>query len=548
MFITITLRACYCFLLIGSLAFRQGVLGEDGSSSSVLKKTPELTIVAHSRDESVKSKGRDLDRVDVTKSIVNGPGLEPHAVVLPARYFYIQLVDRKGRNFNTTENDDHLKVRIDCNGERQVWSQLLSRRRGSYIVRYKMFHSCLNGLRIIITYRNKHVAKSPYIIKFPVHPAVCNCPKLESINWLVRANCTRNHQQIDSDLGPFTSVNFSSVLEQAIERFYQPGSHSFCHYVIKDNKVYRKCYGQHVGFHIFPDSLLLTLIRTMYLRDMEFIINLGDWPLVNKDKVKPLIPIFSWCKTNATADILLPTYELVEASLEGMGRVSLDMMTVQSNSEVPWDDKIDKVFWRGRDSRQERLDLILLSRKYPDLFNVSLTNFFFFRDQMDLYGPKAQHISFFKFFNYKYQLNIDGTVAAYRFPFLLAGDSVVFKTESPYFEHFYKDLKPWTHFIPVKADLEDLIEKIQWLKENDHKAKAVGENGRKYAQENLMPLEVMCYHVEVFNKWADRLANPVTVLPGMELVEPPDLPKGTKCDCSPGPRHLSSDSWDKNEL
>lgn len=165
-------------------------------------------------------------------------------------------------------------------------------------------------------------------------------------------------------------------------------------------QVYRKCYGQHVGFHIFPDSILLSLTRKMYFPDMEFIMNLGDWPLSKKNKRgNSILPIFSWCKSNETFDILLPTYEITEASLEGMGRVSLDMMTVQSNTESLWQDKIPKLFWRGRDSRQERLDLIQLGRKYPDLFNVSLTNFFFFRDKEKIYGPKSQHISFFKFFD-----------------------------------------------------------------------------------------------------------------------------------------------------
>ena len=74
-------------------------------------------------------------------------------------------------------------------------------------------------------------------------------------------------------------------------------------------------------------------------------------------------------------------------------------MTAMSNSELRWSEKVPKLFWRGRDSRQERLDLILLARKYPNLINASLTNFFFFRDQIDVYGPKANYTSFFKFFD-----------------------------------------------------------------------------------------------------------------------------------------------------
>ena len=130
--------------------------------------------------------------------------------------------------------------------------------------------------------------------------------------------------------------------------------------------------------------------------------NMGDWPLSKLKKGEQLLPILSWCKSNETADIVLPTYEITEASLEGMGRVSLDMMTVQANTEKTWPEKIPKLFWRGRDSRQERLDLIELGRRHPDLFNVSLTNFFFFRDKEHIYGPKAAHVSFFKFFDVSY--------------------------------------------------------------------------------------------------------------------------------------------------
>lgn len=76
----------------------------------------------------------------------------------------------------------------------------------------------------------------------------------------------------------------------------------------------------------------------------------------------------------------------------------LDMLSVQGNTKVPWENKIEKLFWRGRDSRRERLDLIDIARKHPDLFNASITNFFFLKDEVEKYGPATRHISFFEFF------------------------------------------------------------------------------------------------------------------------------------------------------
>ena len=51
---------------------------------------------------------------------------------------------------------------------------------------------------------------------------------------------------------------------------------------------------------------------------MEFFVNLGDWPLV-KLKTNPL-PILSWCGSDDTLDIVMPTYDLTESTLETMGR------------------------------------------------------------------------------------------------------------------------------------------------------------------------------------------------------------------------------------
>lgn len=80
-------------------------------------------------------------------------------------------------------------------------------------------------------------------------------------------------------------------------------------------------------------------------------------------------------------------------------RVSVNTLSVQGNVEGDWDTRIPKLFWRGRDSNQHRLNLIKISKMYPDLFNVSLTNFFFYKNEEEIYGPKTEHVSFYHFFD-----------------------------------------------------------------------------------------------------------------------------------------------------
>lgn len=79
-------------------------------------------------------------------------------------------------------------------------------------------------------------------------------------------------------------------------------------------------------------------------------------------------------------------------------RVSLDMMSVQANTGPEWNEKNSTAFWRGRDSRRERLELVKMARANPTLLDAAFTNFFFFKHDESLYGPLVKHVSFFDFF------------------------------------------------------------------------------------------------------------------------------------------------------
>lgn len=112
-------------------------------------------------------------------------------------------------------------------------------------------------------------------------------------------------------------------------------------------------------------------------------------------------------------------------------------------------------------------------------------------------------------FQYKYQLNIDGTVAAYRLPYLLAGNSLVFKQDSPFYEHFYHKLQSMHHYVPIKRDLSDLVKKISWAKENDDIAKKISQNSQQFVNDNLTADKILCYHVTLFKVNTFILHHPV---------------------------------------
>uniref|UniRef100_A0A674NAD9 Protein O-glucosyltransferase 2 n=1 Tax=Takifugu rubripes TaxID=31033 RepID=A0A674NAD9_TAKRU len=423
-------------------------------------------------------------------------------------------------SFTTSPGEKTFEVKITSPGEHltRIWLQVLDRKDGSFLVRYRMY-STYPEIHIHILLKNEHVTNSPFILEGPVYHEGCDCPQPSGPVWEAHMRCPDSFPQIDRDLSAFPNVDPDRIAQEIPQRFGQ--RQSLCHYTVKDNKVYVTTFGEHVGFRIFTDSILLSLTRKVWLPDVEFFVNLGDWPLEKRKLTDKIHPIFSWCGSNNTQDIVMPTYDLTESVLETMGRVSLDMTSVQANTGPPWAEKNATAFWRGRDSRQERLELVKLSRAHPDMIDAAFTNFFFFKHDESLYGPLVKHVSFFDFFKYKYQINIDGTVAAYRLPYLLAGDSVVLKQDSGYYEHFYNELRPWEHYIPVRADLGDLLDKIRWARSHDEEVKKIALAGQQFARNHLMGDKILCYYYKLFKQYAQLQITEPQVRQGMERVEQP---------------------------
>lgn len=109
---------------------------------------------------------------------------------------------------------------------------------------------------------------------------------------------------------------------------------------------------------------------------------------------------------------------------------------------------------------------------------------------------------------------MDGTVAAYRLPYLLAGGGMVLKQDSPYYEHFYGQLRAWEHYVPVKRDLSDLVDRVSWALGHDEEAYEISNKAREFANEQLLPQHIMCYHALLFSVSVRLLLFPNISLPG----------------------------------
>jgi hypothetical protein len=298
---------------------------------------------------------------------------------------------------------------------------------------------------------------------------------------------------------------------------------------------------------MFFDEFLKSILRKTGLPDTQMLVNLGDWPLSSRKPSLMPLPMFSWCGSNDTYDLVMPTYEMTEAVLQSQSRVSVDILGVLGQQPVSFQDKKPQVFFRGRDSNRIRLLLVLYSKKTPELVDAALTNFFFFREEEDLkkYGPTVKHTSLYDFFEYKYLISIDGTVAAYRVPNLLAGSSLLLKQKSQYYEHFYHLMEPGKHFIELREDLTDFYDVLRQLtnsSDSNHVSERdqlqVVKDANSLILNHVLATNIYCYYYNLITEYSKLLNHhEIQVEEGDEHV----VNSNHRCDCGTTKSRIKSE-------
>ncbi|KAJ7039361.1 glycosyl transferase family 90-domain-containing protein [Mycena alexandri] len=102
---------------------------------------------------------------------------------------------------------------------------------------------------------------------------------------------------------------------------------------------------------------------------------------------------------------------------------------------------------------------------------------------------------------YKYLLNLDGNTSSGRFLELLKSGSLGFKS-TLFTEYFSPWLRAFEHYIPVRPDLSDLVERIEWARANDNEARRIQAAGKEFADRVITPDQDDCYWAAVLVEWA----------------------------------------------
>jgi hypothetical protein len=259
------------------------------------------------------------------------------------------------------------------------------------------------------------------------------------------------------------------------------------------------------------------------LPDIEFFINRRDYPQMKTNSTEPYnhifdssnfplkshkyhkyAPILSSSSSKEFADIIMPTFEdWARAHYQETGEVFPNACREYPKiRSVSWGDKTPKAVFRGAttgagfDSKtNQRLLAYELTRSRQDLFDVGFTKWNLrprkFEGQKYLQTiemkeyPVLKHMSLQEQSTYKYILNLEGHVSAYRLSYELSSGSVVLLAASKW-KMWYSDMiKPYIHYIPVSENLSDLISQVEWCKNNDEKCAKIAKNAQEFYDEYL---------------------------------------------------------------
>lgn len=178
--------------------------------------------------------------------------------------------------------------------------------------------------------------------------------------------------------------------------------------------------------------------------------------------------------------------------------------TQAEEDSVPWHARSGKLRWRGTTSGRghaddfspeavwnpqvlPRIRMALLLRDQPncDVAFAGSNRGSAHADRLREHRLLGDPIPEFDWIDDKFALDIDGHANTWsNFLVRLHLGCCVIKVDSQggYRQWYYDRIRPWEHFVPVKADMTDLVEKIEWARFNDAEAKAIAANGQAFAR------------------------------------------------------------------
>lgn len=321
------------------------------------------------------------------------------------------------------------------------------------------------------------------------------------------------NSQISADLAPFPEITL-----EALNRTYKD---VFDRYRIVNNRLYK--YASPNKPFSSRDNVFERALKTLLLYakvpNVDFIYCSMDGipePYMPADFyfATPQAPIFAKARLASAPHIILIPDQF--SLSENWYETSHEIMAL--NPEIPWDDKKPLAMWRGGLTdigipngtfapNFRSCPRYIISKLPSEWVDAGLQ----WSDcpEMDKLieqegatkngASKKEHLQF------KYLPVLDGHMCTYPgYQWRLLSNSAAFKQDSDQEQWFYSALKPYVHYIPIKNDMSDLLEKVEWARAHDAEVQQIVKNAQKFARGNLLPEDDYLYLYLALKETASR--------------------------------------------
>jgi hypothetical protein len=246
----------------------------------------------------------------------------------------------------------------------------------------------------------------------------------------------------------------------------------------------------------------------------------GDFRSCNHRNYKgnASVPVLTTCAhVLCNHSVPFPNYGTIKDSRRSSR--SWDAAMEKQEVSHPWSEKIRQVVWRGsltgrgslnRPSPRILLGLFAGAHRSHPLIDIGIHKVHAGKNfSSDLLAQVVRKppIPYGNFSNYMAILDVDGNSWSSRFGKLLCTNSLIMKVEPMYVDYFYKYLAPWRHYVPVRSDLRDLLEKIEWSldQSNERRVRQIVSNANQWCRVHMTQEGVIRDMLDVLNSYVALL-------------------------------------------
>ena len=162
----------------------------------------------------------------------------------------------------------------------------------------------------------------------------------------------------------------------------------------------------------------------------------------------------------------------------------------------------DKLFWIGNASTNRLRERLVKIGKHYENFEFIGMNWTAAPKEGQLKRQEAtKYVSLPDHTQYKYLIDVPGRGYSARVKLLLFSGRPLFYVERSESEFYFKELKPFEHYIPVKGDLSDLVAQYNWAEEHPEEVQQIAQNALEYAKNHLTTRAAIFKYSEILSQY-----------------------------------------------